>query len=200
MRWFDAFACTIRWPSATDEGAFSSPAMQRKRMVLRGARGRAPGCKTRRTWCKLALVLAGRASETLLDSYEQERRPLAEKWLRRADRLVAISVSPSPVFTGARNFAASFLLPRLARRRTSRSALFRLVSQLGVRYTDSSVVAEDMTNADGDFRSAPGKGRAHPTARSGSYRRANPPLSTLASPAERTISCYSLAPARQGSC
>ena len=111
---------------------------------------------------KLALVLAGRASDTLLDSYEQERRPLAEKWLRRADRLVAISASPSPVFTGARNFAASFLLPRLARRRTSRSALFRLVSQLGVRYSDSSVVAEDMTNADGDFRRAPGKGARAP--------------------------------------
>ena len=66
------------------------------------------------------------------------------------------------MFTGARNFAASFLLPRLARRRTSRSALFRLVSQLGVRYTDSSVVAEDMTNADGDFRRAPGKGARAP--------------------------------------
>ena len=162
VRWFERFRLHHQVAERYRRGRIFLAGEQRKRMV-HGGRVRARGSKTRPTsvgswrWCspvappiRFSIAMSKSAARLPKNGCDV---PIAW-WL--------ISASPSPVFTGARNFAASFLLPRLARRRTSRSALFRLVSQLGVRYSDSSVVAEDMTNADGDFRRAPGKGARAP--------------------------------------
>ena len=49
---------------------------------------------------KLALVVSGRASPALLDSYEDERIPVAERLLSTTDRHVRLVVSRPPAWPG----------------------------------------------------------------------------------------------------
>jgi 2-polyprenyl-6-methoxyphenol hydroxylase-like FAD-dependent oxidoreductase len=86
---------------------------------------------------KLALVIEGKADAVLLDSYEAERRPVAQRLLDTTDRGFRLVVSDSP-------FAGLFrtqILARIAafavnRRRVQRLA-FRTVSQTGIHYRAS---------------------------------------------------------------
>jgi 2-polyprenyl-6-methoxyphenol hydroxylase-like FAD-dependent oxidoreductase len=83
---------------------------------------------------KLALVIEGKADPSLLDSYEAERQPVAQRLLDTTDRGFRMIVSDSP-------FAGLFrtqILARIAafavnRRRVQRFA-FRIVSQTGIHY------------------------------------------------------------------
>ena len=52
---------------------------------------------------KLALVLRGHANESLLDSYEQERRPVAHEVVSTAHRLTRVATLRSPVARRLRN-------------------------------------------------------------------------------------------------
>ena len=86
---------------------------------------------------KLALVVKGRADVALLDSYEQERVPVARRLLRTTDRLFKLLVSDSW-------FAGLFrtrILARVAARAMTiervRTLAFRGISQIGIRYPGS---------------------------------------------------------------
>src|SRR6185436_13897741 len=68
----------------------------------------------------------------------------------------------SPVISGVRNLLVSSLLPRLAGSPSGRARLFRFISQLGIRYGESPIVAEDLSAASAEFRRAPGKGARAP--------------------------------------
>jgi 2-polyprenyl-6-methoxyphenol hydroxylase-like FAD-dependent oxidoreductase len=92
---------------------------------------------------KLALVRAGAAPESLLDSYEAERQPVAEAVLRETDRATWMATLRNPVGRGLRNLVVSWL----SRLRSVRRWLTRELSELGVRYRDSPVVAEDWHGA-----------------------------------------------------
>ena len=86
---------------------------------------------------KLALVVQGRADEALLDSYEEERMPVARRLLRSTDRAFALIVSESW-------FAGIFrtqIMARIAARAMTieriRKFAFRTISQIGIRYRES---------------------------------------------------------------
>ncbi|MBW3598817.1 MAG: FAD-dependent monooxygenase [Planctomycetes bacterium] len=92
---------------------------------------------------KLALVIAGVAPESLLDSYEQERLPVARSTLRGTHWATRLVVLRNPLARAIRNRLASWLTkPALVRRRLTRE-----LSELGVHYRGSPVVAEDRTGA-----------------------------------------------------
>jgi 2-polyprenyl-6-methoxyphenol hydroxylase-like FAD-dependent oxidoreductase len=90
---------------------------------------------------KLALVVQGKADPALLDSYEAERLPVAQRLLDTTDRGFRLIVSDSP-------WAGLFrtqILARIAafainRRRVQRLA-FRTVSQTGIHYRRSPLSA-----------------------------------------------------------
>jgi 2-polyprenyl-6-methoxyphenol hydroxylase-like FAD-dependent oxidoreductase len=86
---------------------------------------------------KLALVVAGRADATLLESYEAERIPVAEQLLSTTDRAFSLVVSESwiaglfrtRILARIAAFAMTFgRIQKLA---------FRTISQTGIRYPDS---------------------------------------------------------------
>jgi FAD binding domain len=78
---------------------------------------------------KLALVVRGRTSDTLLDSYAEERRPVATEVLRFSESLVRFATSPrSPRRTLRDAVLPGFRLPPLQRR------LARRLSQTSVAY------------------------------------------------------------------
>jgi 2-polyprenyl-6-methoxyphenol hydroxylase-like FAD-dependent oxidoreductase len=88
---------------------------------------------------KLALVVQGRADAALLDSYEEERIPVARRLLNTTDRAFRLVVSD--------NWLAGLLrtqiLARIAAFAMSRGriqkAAFRVVSQTGIHYRRSSL-------------------------------------------------------------
>lgn len=86
---------------------------------------------------KLALVLQGRAKPELLDTYEQERQPVAQRLLATTDRLFRMLVSDGWL---AKIFRTS-LVPRLAGFAMTipsiRTLAFRTISQIGIRYRHS---------------------------------------------------------------
>lgn len=88
---------------------------------------------------KLALVVNGKADASLLDTYEEERLPVAQRLLRTTDRLFVLLVSDSW-------FAGLFrtrILARIAARAMTiervRLLAFRTISQIGIRYRQSSL-------------------------------------------------------------
>jgi len=92
---------------------------------------------------KLALVHQGAAKDVLLDSYEAERRPVAEATLRSTDtstRGFASAITlKNPIAIGLRNQLMGFVTNLgFVRERAGRS-----ISQIEVAYPKSPVVAQD---------------------------------------------------------
>ena len=86
---------------------------------------------------KLALVVSGRADNALLDSYEAERLPFADRLLSTTDRAFRFVVSGSWIGGMFRtrilpNVAATAMKSRRVRR-----AAFMALSQIGIQYRDS---------------------------------------------------------------
>ena len=79
----------------------------------------------------------------LLDSYDEERRPVGQRLLQFTDRLFSLAASSNPIViwaaqqAGARGGAA-----RCWRRPARRKVAFRFISQLGIRYSGSSLVGD----------------------------------------------------------
>lgn len=91
---------------------------------------------------KLALVLARRAPERLLDSYHDERHPVGRRLLRTTDRFFGIGTSRNPIVAGIRTILLPRVAPRLLATPARRRFAFRFVSQLGIRYRRSPIVRE----------------------------------------------------------
>jgi 2-polyprenyl-6-methoxyphenol hydroxylase-like FAD-dependent oxidoreductase len=88
---------------------------------------------------KLALVVKNHAKPALLDSYEQERIPVAQALLNGTDRAFRLVVSDS-WFAG---LLRTKILARIAAFAVNRKAVqrmaFRTISQTGIRYPKSSL-------------------------------------------------------------
>ncbi len=86
---------------------------------------------------KLALVVTGRADDALLDTYEAERMPVAQRLLATTDRAFRVVVSNSWISGTFR----TRIMPNLAAIAMSRTrvkrAAFRTVSQIGIKYRQS---------------------------------------------------------------
>ncbi len=88
---------------------------------------------------KLALVVRGRAGAALLDSYHEERNPVAEQLLKTTDRAFSV-MTKSNAFTG---FLKLFVVPKLVpffnRFARMRRLWFSAVSQTRIHYQQSSL-------------------------------------------------------------
>jgi 2-polyprenyl-6-methoxyphenol hydroxylase-like FAD-dependent oxidoreductase len=91
---------------------------------------------------KLASALNGECvnPDSLLDSYDIERRRIGEHLLKGTDRAFQFGSSSNAVFLFLRNALVPWVLPWAVRDRGRRARLFRFVSELGIRYRHSPIV------------------------------------------------------------
>jgi hypothetical protein len=90
---------------------------------------------------KLAAVLNGTASDTLLDTYEPERIGFARRLVATTDRVFTVVSSQGRIARFVRTRIVPLLMPPLSRLNTVRPLLFRTVSQTNIRYRHSPLSA-----------------------------------------------------------
>jgi 2-polyprenyl-6-methoxyphenol hydroxylase-like FAD-dependent oxidoreductase len=88
---------------------------------------------------KLALVVQGQAAASLLDTYAEERIPVAQRLLRTTDRAFAMIVSESWVAQLLRTRIIARVVAQAMTVERIRRLAFRTISQTGIRYRDSSL-------------------------------------------------------------
>ena len=86
---------------------------------------------------KLALVVKGDADVALLDSYEKERQPVAQRLLQTTDRMFMLVVKDNWLAALFRTRIMARLAALAMRRERIRHLMFRLISQIGIRYAKS---------------------------------------------------------------
>ncbi|HUO94452.1 MAG TPA: FAD-dependent monooxygenase [Rhizomicrobium sp.] len=100
---------------------------------------------------KLAAVLAGRAPDRLLDSYEAERMSFARRLVATTDRAFTLVSAEGAFADLLRTRIAPFLLPKIVEFSFAREYLFRTVSQITLNYRDgplSEGIAGDIRGGD----------------------------------------------------
>jgi 2-polyprenyl-6-methoxyphenol hydroxylase-like FAD-dependent oxidoreductase len=98
---------------------------------------------------KLALVVEGRAHAALLDSYEDERIPVARRLLNTTDRAFRLIVSDSRLAGLLRTQVLARVAAFAMSRERIQSFAFRVVSQTGIHYRKSplSVSLDELPRA-----------------------------------------------------
>lgn len=91
---------------------------------------------------KLALVGRGIADPGLLDTYQDERRPVGSAVLRITDRATGIATSRAVVPGLARVWLGPLVARAAGHVRRGRTRAFRTLGQLAIRYRDSPAVAD----------------------------------------------------------
>ncbi len=86
---------------------------------------------------KLALVVQKRADPALLDTYEQERQPVAQRLLATTDRLFMMLVSDGAMAKLFRTSVVPRMLGIAMTVQRIRKLAFRTISQIGIRYRHS---------------------------------------------------------------
>jgi 2-polyprenyl-6-methoxyphenol hydroxylase-like FAD-dependent oxidoreductase len=107
---------------------------------------------------KLALVVKKRAQPVLLDSYEQERIPVAQALLNGTDRAFRLVVSDSRIAGLLRTKILSRIAAFAVNRKAVQKLAFRTISQTGIRYSNSFL----SKSLDGLPETAPQKGDRFP--------------------------------------
>jgi 2-polyprenyl-6-methoxyphenol hydroxylase-like FAD-dependent oxidoreductase len=88
---------------------------------------------------KLALVVSGKAEAALLDSYEAERLPVAQRLLNTTDRAFRLIVSDSWFAGLMRTKVIARIAAFAMKRKWMQQFGFRMVSQIGIHYRKSSL-------------------------------------------------------------
>jgi hypothetical protein len=88
---------------------------------------------------KLAAVLRGDAAAALLDSYEAERLPVAQRLLQTTDRAFRLVVSGHPLAGLLRTRVLARIAARAMRRPSVQRLVFRFVSQIQIGYRSSAL-------------------------------------------------------------
>jgi 2-polyprenyl-6-methoxyphenol hydroxylase-like FAD-dependent oxidoreductase len=88
---------------------------------------------------KLALVVQGKAKESLLDTYHQERWAIAHQLVNTTDRAFSNVVRKGRLINWFRLNIVPFLLSRLMGIRKIQQRAFKIVSQTGINYADSPI-------------------------------------------------------------
>jgi 2-polyprenyl-6-methoxyphenol hydroxylase-like FAD-dependent oxidoreductase len=91
---------------------------------------------------KLALVSRGAADQTLLDSYDGERRPVGGFVVRFTDRAFSVATSTNPLLRALRTRLVPWVLPLGLRLDRALADGFRTIAQLNIGYRDSPAVEE----------------------------------------------------------
>ena len=89
---------------------------------------------------KLAQVVQGAAPDELLDTYEDERLPVARDVLRMTDRLFTMATTSNRLIRWLRPRLAPSVLGAVSRNRFARRIGFRTVSQIALHYRDRMLV------------------------------------------------------------
>jgi hypothetical protein len=88
---------------------------------------------------KLSAVLAGQASDRLLDTYETERRAFARKLVATTDTAFTFATAEGRVADFMRTRLAPVIVPALFKFEATRDYMFRAVSQIVIAYHDSAI-------------------------------------------------------------
>jgi hypothetical protein len=88
---------------------------------------------------KLALVTSGQAGVRLLDSYENERVPVADRLLKTTDQAFSVLSSNRWLAGLVRTKVAARVMAFAMGRERTRELAFRTISQIGIRYPKSSL-------------------------------------------------------------
>jgi 2-polyprenyl-6-methoxyphenol hydroxylase-like FAD-dependent oxidoreductase len=88
---------------------------------------------------KLALVIEGKADASLLDSYEAERHPVAQRLLDTTDRGFRLVVSDNPLAGLFRTKVLARIAAFAVNRKRVQRLAFRTVSQTGIHYRRSAL-------------------------------------------------------------
>jgi 2-polyprenyl-6-methoxyphenol hydroxylase-like FAD-dependent oxidoreductase len=88
---------------------------------------------------KLALVVNQRLDEKILDSYADERMPVAKELLRTTDRIFAIIMSNKWYTRLFKKWVMPGLLKFVWGRKSLKETFFKMVSQTGIAYRDSAI-------------------------------------------------------------
>ncbi len=83
---------------------------------------------------KLQTVLAGRASDALLDTFEAERRAFALRLVQTTDRFFNVVAAEGRVAEIIRTRIAPILLPQVTKFEAAREYIFRTISQMTLNY------------------------------------------------------------------
>jgi 2-polyprenyl-6-methoxyphenol hydroxylase-like FAD-dependent oxidoreductase len=90
---------------------------------------------------KLQAVLAGQASDALLNTYETERRAFARKLVATTDKGFTLATAEGRVADFIRTRIVPIIVPTLFKFETARDYMFGAVSQIVVAYRDSALSA-----------------------------------------------------------
>jgi 2-polyprenyl-6-methoxyphenol hydroxylase-like FAD-dependent oxidoreductase len=105
---------------------------------------------------KLALVVSGRAKQELLETYNQERLPVAKRLVQTTDKVFNLTSSKNPILRFWVTTIAPRMLELILKEKHLARLAFTTISQIGIRYRNSSL-SSDATL--GDFsRHAPRPG------------------------------------------
>ena len=96
---------------------------------------------------KLALVAQGKAKEALLDTYHDERAPIAHNLVRTTDRVFNLVTSKDPLMEGVRMHVIPVILqtvlPLAQKQQFIREAGFKTISEIDIDYRQSELSQED---------------------------------------------------------
>ncbi|KAK6537009.1 hypothetical protein TWF281_001213 [Arthrobotrys megalospora] len=88
---------------------------------------------------KLAAVLAGKANPDILDTYQSERRPFAERLVNTTDKSFSIATNRGIVGWIWRTMVMGNIAPLIFRLGLLDNTLFETVSQIRIEYRDSAL-------------------------------------------------------------
>lgn len=92
---------------------------------------------------KLAAVLKAGASDTILETYNDERVKNAERLLKTTDRIFNLGASPEPVTSFLRLHVVPYLANFLLGLDVVQKAIFPLISQIGINYRHSDLSVDE---------------------------------------------------------
>jgi hypothetical protein len=88
---------------------------------------------------KLAGVVNGKYAEKILESYAEERIPVAKGLLKSTDRLFTLAVGQNWLIGKLRNWVMPIVLSRLQKSKALNEKIFGLISQTGINYRNSGL-------------------------------------------------------------
>jgi 2-polyprenyl-6-methoxyphenol hydroxylase-like FAD-dependent oxidoreductase len=101
---------------------------------------------------KLAAVLQGKCSEKILETYDLERLPFAQKLVDTTDKMFQIVTSRSFLGTVWRSFIFPHLFPMIFKHQALRQYFFRFVSQMKINYRESPLSVKHSGSLQGGDR------------------------------------------------
>ena len=85
---------------------------------------------------KLALVINEKANKNLLNTYHEERNPVAEDLLKTTDRMFNIMSQNTKLNTFLRMYLVPAVMPSLMKFQVLRKGFFKMISQTEINYVD----------------------------------------------------------------